>query len=171
MEQNNNLLIIGAGQYGCVVKETAQTMQCFEKIDFVDDHSCLAIAKTDALEALRDEYAIAIVAIGDSDVRMNMIQKLEQLGYELATLIHPRAYVAPSAKIERGCIVEPNATVQANACVGKGCLISSGVVIDHNAVLECGCHIDCNATVTARSIVRQKTKVACGQVYEGALCE
>ena len=32
-----NLLIIGAGQYGVVAKEIAESMKCFEKIDFVDD--------------------------------------------------------------------------------------------------------------------------------------
>ena len=32
-----NLLIIGAGQYGMVAKEIAESMKCFEKIDFVDD--------------------------------------------------------------------------------------------------------------------------------------
>ncbi|MBR1677729.1 MAG: acetyltransferase, partial [Clostridia bacterium] len=34
---NRNLLILGAGQYGTVVKEIAKSMECFEKIDFLDD--------------------------------------------------------------------------------------------------------------------------------------
>ncbi len=35
---NKNLLIIGAGIYGVVAKEIAESMNCFEKIDFVDDN-------------------------------------------------------------------------------------------------------------------------------------
>lgn len=169
MKQNKNLLIVGTGQYGCVAKETAQAMRKFEKIDFVDDNSPLAIAATDALGKLRCEYEFAFVAIGCPDVRLAFIRTLEQLGYQVATLIHPMAYVAPSACVEKGCSVEPCAVVQANAHIGEGCLISSGAVVNHNAAVERGCHIDCNATVTARSVVKQKTKVECGQVYQSAL--
>lgn len=34
---NQNLLIIGAGIYGLVAKEIAESMGCFRQIDFVDD--------------------------------------------------------------------------------------------------------------------------------------
>ena len=34
---NRNLLIIGAGFYGLVAKEIAESMDCFENISFVDD--------------------------------------------------------------------------------------------------------------------------------------
>ena len=40
-----NLLIIGAGQYGMVAKEIAESMKCFEKIDFVDDVYPSAVGK------------------------------------------------------------------------------------------------------------------------------
>ena len=35
--QNNNLLIVGAGQYGLVALEIAQAMHRFDKIAFLDD--------------------------------------------------------------------------------------------------------------------------------------
>lgn len=34
---NKDLLILGAGQYGMVAKEIAEAMNCFQKIDFLDD--------------------------------------------------------------------------------------------------------------------------------------
>lgn len=36
---NEKLLILGAGGHGRVVKETAEEMRCFEKIDSLDDYS------------------------------------------------------------------------------------------------------------------------------------
>ncbi len=33
-----NLLIIGAGQYGMVAKEISDAMNCFGRIDFLDDN-------------------------------------------------------------------------------------------------------------------------------------
>lgn len=45
---NNNLLILGAGQYGDVAKEMAEAMGCFGKIDFLDDNNELVIGKMEA---------------------------------------------------------------------------------------------------------------------------
>ncbi len=166
MRRGKNLLIIGAGQYGCVAKETAEAMNCYNKIDFIDNNSSLAIGKTGELEAFLTNYQNAFVAIGNSKIRLKILSQLSELGYQVATLIHPRAYVASSAKIGKGSIIEPNSVVQSNTSIGMGCLISAGAVINHNAIVEEGCHIDCNATVPARSVVKVGTKVECGQVYK-----
>lgn len=166
MGRENNLLIIGAGQYGCVAKETADAMGCYDKISFIDNNSPLAIGTTDELDNFLVDYAKAFVAIGNAKTRLDIYDKLKVLGYKLVTLIHPKAYVSPSSNLEKGCIIEPNAVVQSNTSIGMGCLISAGAVINHNAVVEDGCHIDCNATVPARCIIKACTKVECGQVYK-----
>ena len=165
MEREKNLLIVGAGQYGYVAKETADAIGDYNRISFIDNSSSLAIGKTDELELFLGDYANAFVAIGNSSIRLKILDDLDELGYQLVTLIHPTAYVSPSAKIGGGCIVEPNAVVHSNVSIGSGCLISAGAVINHNAIVEDGCHIDCNATVSARSVVKADTKVECGQVY------
>lgn len=159
------LLIIGAGQYGAVARETAEATGCFSKISFLDDNNPAGIGKTSELAAFAQEYASVFVAIGNPDVRLEWIEKAEKAGYEIATLISPKAYVSPSARLMTGTIVEPCASIQSNTLIEKGCLISSGAVINHNATIGRGCHIDCNATVAARSNVPQKTKVECGKVY------
>lgn len=43
MKVNKNLLILGAGQYGYVAKEVAESMGHFEKITFLDDNNERAI--------------------------------------------------------------------------------------------------------------------------------
>ncbi len=166
MQGNKKLLIIGAGQYGCVAKEIAEAMGCFERIDFVDKISNRAIATPDKLCDLRKEYSMAIVAIGDSTVRLQYISEVYRHNFQLAKLISPRAYVSPSAKIADGCILEPNATVQANAELGLGSFVSSGAVVGHNSHVECICHIDCNATVASNSTVPSKTKLDAGCIYK-----
>ena len=166
MGRENNLLIIGAGQYGCVVKETAQAVGCYNEIEFIDDNSKYALGKIEEIEKFLDNYANAFVAIGNSKIRLELIERLVTIGYRIITLIHPKVYVSSSATIEKGCIIEPNAVVHSNVSIGIGCLISANAVVNHNAVVEDGCHIDCNATVTARSIVKAGTKVECGQVYK-----
>lgn len=47
----NNLLILGAGEFGHVVKEIAEDIGIFDKIDFLDDFNPLAIGRFDDIKA------------------------------------------------------------------------------------------------------------------------
>jgi len=49
----NNLLIIGAVQYGAMIKESARALNLYDKIDFLDDKSELAVGKIDELRNSR----------------------------------------------------------------------------------------------------------------------
>ena len=156
------LLILGAGQYGQLVKELARNQ--YTMIDFLDDNSNVAIAPLNSYKELKEEYHNAIVAIGNNDVRMEWLEKLETEGYNIPTLISDKAYVSPSAEVAKGCIVEPMVSINTAAKVEKGSIISSGAVVNHNAVLHKCCHIDCNATVGADAVVPEKMHLNYGQV-------
>lgn len=125
-----NLLIIGAGQYGMVAKEIAESMGCFDRIDFVDDVSEVAVGKICDIEKLVHEYDSAVVALGNPELRLKLINGLCEMGYNVPTLIHERAYVSPSAKISIGCFIEPMAVVH------TGVVVETGVILNHNSVVH-----------------------------------
>lgn len=162
---NNSLLILGAGQYGMVAKEIAEAMKAFEKIDFLDDNSELAIGKLDAYEPLVMDYNYTVVAIGDSELRLKWIQKLVEACYRVAVLVHPSAYIAPSAQLQKGCIVEPHAVVQTNAALAVGVLLSAGAIVGHDSFVGDGCHIDTGAVIEPNSVVPLGMTIACGQRF------
>lgn len=159
------LLMIGAGQYGRVAKEVAESMACFEEIDFLDDHNPMAVGKISDCEMLVHRYAHAFVAVGDPSFRMAMIDKLEALGYQVATLVSPLAAVSPSAQLSAGTIVEPMAVIQSHAVMGRGCLVCAGAVVKHNATVGEGCYLDCLSVVMQGASVPAKTKVHSGQAF------
>lgn len=161
----DNLLILGAGQYGMLVYEIAQSTGLFEKISFLDDKNEIAIGKTADFEKYKGEYKRAIVAIGNADVRLELLEKLKKAEYDLRPLISPRAWVSPSAKIGEGVVIEPNATVSTKAEIGFGCLVSAGAVVNHNGVLCDGSQANCNATVSAGAQIPYKKKSDCGEVF------
>ena len=160
-----NLLILGAGQYGLLVKEIAETTGKFSQIDFLDDANPIAVGKLDAYADLLECYGCAIVAMGNPQLRLSYLERLAQAGFELPVLRHPAAVVMPSAHLGRGCVVEAMAVVNSNAVVGNGCLLCAGSVVNHNAVVGDGCQIDCNAVVSARATVPAGTKVPCATVF------
>lgn len=161
-----NLLILGAGQYGHVVKETAQAMGCFDRIDFLDDNSALAIGKIADAAKLCKEYTAAFVALGNPALRRQWLEQLEAWNYELPVLKHPQSTVMPSAVIGKGCIIEAQAVINSNAQIGIACLICAGAVVNHNAIVEDYCQIDCHATLPARSHVPADSKIPCGEVFK-----
>ncbi|MBQ8599882.1 MAG: hypothetical protein IJ407_00665 [Clostridia bacterium] len=160
-----NLLILGAGQYGAVAKETAQAMGCFDMISFLDDNSALAIGNLANYESFIRDYRYAFVAIGNPALRAEWIYRLEEKGFGLPVLKHPQATVMPSAQIAGGSIIEGQALVNSNATIAAGCFISAGAVVNHNAQLGACCHIDCNAVVSAGGTVPAQTKVPSGTVF------
>ena len=164
--KKENLLILGAGQYGQVVRETAEAMGIFERICFLDDNNPAAIGKLAEYARFRGAYACAFVAMGNPALRKQWLEKLEEAGFELPVLVHPKAYISPSALLGCGTIVEPMAVVNTGAVVEKGSLLCAGCIVNHNAYIAVCCQIDCGAVVAAAANVAEGTKVASGTVYQ-----
>lgn len=161
----HKLLILGAGQYGMVAKEIAESIGSFERIDFLDDKNEAAIGKMSSYAGLANKYDSAIVAIGNSEVRLQYIDNLNRVGYCITTLISPLAYVSPSACIGDGTIVEPMAVINANSTVGTGNIVCVGSIINHNAVTGNGCLFQCGSIVPAGANIPSNTVLDYGKIY------
>ena len=168
MAENENLLIIGAGQYGRLVYELAAQSNRFIKIDFLDDNAESAIGTIADADKFISAYSYAVVAVGNAGFRLMMLEKLNRIGFKTVTLISPNAYVSPSAQIQKGCIIEPMAVIHAGVKLGVGCIISAGAVVNHVATCCDGVHVDCNATVAGRARVDEKTKIPSNTLFQKA---
>lgn len=158
-----NLLILGAGQYGQVAKETAEAMQCFDKIDFLDDNNSIAIGRLDDYNKFVN-HECAFVAIGNPKIRMRYIKKLNH-HYELVDLIHPQACISPSATVGRASIIEAFAMIGTGVNIDFGCIIMSGAVIGHNASVGACCQLKYNCTILENTSVMPMVKIDCNTVY------
>lgn len=147
-----------------IAKEISEAMGCFDRIDFLDDNNSIAIGKIAQYENFVNEYEQAIVAIGNSVLRLELTEKMRNAGYKLATIISPMAYVSPSAIIHEGCIVEAMAVVNTESVINECCFISAGAIVNHNSTIGNGCHIDCHAVVKSNTVLKNCTKVEYGQV-------
>jgi UDP-3-O-[3-hydroxymyristoyl] glucosamine N-acyltransferase len=170
---SNNLLIVGASTYAVVAYEIARDMGCFEKIGFIDDQKKATpngidvIGTTRDIHALASEYDSIIVAIGNPNIRLCMLEKIkEETSYRIVSLLSPKAYVSPSARIMSGCIVEPMAVVHTGCVLSTGCIISAGAVVNHASTCSEGVHVDCNATVEGYCLVPSRTKICSGEIFK-----
>ena len=165
---NKNLLILGAGMFGSVVKEIAESMKLFDRIDFLDDtygidnpecsRLTAPIGRLNDYKQMTGSYDCAIVSIGNPEVRRLWTEKLIEAGYDVPAVVSPNAYVSPAATINPGVVIAPMAVVNPNSSIGTGSFITAGSVIDHNAVVAEYCNIQCGTVITPCANVPMFTK-------------
>ncbi len=166
MNDNKNLLILGAGQYGQVAREIAEQMGIFREIDFLDDSAQLAVGRLDDCINLAGQYKYAVVAIGNPDLRLAYLEKLESAGYNLATLVSSNAYLSPSATIEDGCIIEAFSAVNAHSHIGRGTFLCLSAIVNHDSKVGDGCTLQCGSIVPSNMTVPKKTRLCYREVFE-----
>ena len=154
------LLIVGAGGYGCLVREIAELVG-FDKVDFLDDNSSFAIGKVDNLEELENSYDGTIIAIGDPKIREGIFRRLKKP----MSLIHPTAMVSKSAQIGNGCVIEAKAVISSGVEIGDSVFVCAGAVVNHNSSVSDFCQIDCNSVVLAGIDVPKGYKVESCSVF------
>lgn len=167
-----DLLILGAGGHGKVVKEVAEATDRYNRIDFIDDSydgsNPHVIGKLSDYKRFTSRFTHAFVAIGNSAIRNQWQVRLTTFRFSIPVLIHPDAYISPSAVIDEGTVVMPKAVVQSNVKIGIGCIISAGAIIDHDAVVGDYCHVNVRAVVAAASRVPNGMKIDYGDIWRGS---
>lgn len=170
-EKMRNLLILGAGGHGHAVAETARAMRdsegnpVYDKIDFLDDLKPEAIGKISEMPLFKKEYQEVFPAVGKYEQRLEMYAKAKRFGFIVPILIHPEAYVSPSAAVGEGTVILPKAVVHTGANIGKACILSIGSLTDHDCMLEDGVHLDCGAIIKG-SRIPEGERISCGMTIE-----
>lgn len=158
----NRLIILGAGGYGRTVKDVAE--QLGYSIIVLDDAD--STHPLSSFQAYNNSSTYFIPAFGNNSFRLEWINRIEENGGQLATLIHPTAYVSPTAVVNPGTVILPHAIVNTDVVVGKGCIINLGAIVDHGCILEEGVHICLGAIVKGENRLERMSKIEAGEVVE-----
>lgn len=93
---------------------------------FLDDEKAGVVETLPDHVVLHQNFDCAFVAIGNPQLRLNWLEKAEEVGYEPLALVRPRAWGSPTASIGVGSVVEPMAVVNVSAIIEKGTLLCAG---------------------------------------------
>ena len=149
----DKLLLVGAGGLGRVTLEHAlEKYQCL----FVDDSYPVGMEICGApvvgaiadLPALRKEYQLLVVTIGNNALREKLYAQADALDYEFPNILARTAYVSPFAQLGWGCILLNNAVVQNGVQVGNGSILNVGAEAHHD------CTIDDFTLIYTNSVIR-----------------
>lgn len=75
--------------------------------------------------------------------RSDLIARLDDAGYAMPSLVHPRSFVDPSATLGRNVLVGPHASI------GPGCVVDDGSVVLEGARIEAGARVGAHAWIGA----------------------
>lgn len=147
------VVIVGAGGHGQSVAEALASQGGVSVVGFLDDGAPVGstvlglpvLGKVRALSAQVGQADAALVAIGNNAVREKLTAQVLAVGLALATVVHPRAFVAPSARVGPGTAIMAGAIVGTCAQLGQGSIVNCGAVVDHHAVVEDFGHLGVSA--------------------------
>ncbi len=141
------VLIYGGGGHGKVIIELVRALDCYQLVGLIDDglpagSQILGVPVLGGAEALPELYqrglglAInAVGGIGNVAIRIKVFDILAQAGFSCPTVVHPTAFIEPSASLDGGVQVLPLSYISSAARIGFGTVINAGVVVSHDCVL------------------------------------
>jgi sugar O-acyltransferase (sialic acid O-acetyltransferase NeuD family) len=104
----------------------------------------------------------AVGGIGNLAVRIQVFQALKQAGFECPAVVHPSAWVEPSASLAEGVQVFPHAYVGSAAQVGFGAIVNTGAIVSHDCAVGEHANLSPGAILAGEVQVGAETLVGMG---------
>ena len=166
------LLVVGAGGHGAVVADAALSTGDWGTVAFVDDRAAElvtplgleVVGTTKELPGLVGQYDAAVVAIGDADIRLRVLEACGKLRFLLPVIAHRSSVISPFATLSPGCVVFAQAVVNPGARLGRACIVNTAASIDHDCELDDGVHVCPGAHLAGNVRVGASTWIGIGAV-------
>lgn len=151
------LAILGASGHGKVVADAAECAG-WNDIAFFDDAwpnvkavpgmPWSVLGDSSALFLNLADYQGVVVAIGNNQVRHDLLQRLLAEKAPIVSIVHPQAVISRYAEIAAGTVVFAGAVVNAGASVGFGAILNTGCSVDHDCLLDPAVHVSPGARLS-----------------------
>jgi len=163
------IVLIGGGGHAIVVAQVAERAGRIVEA-FLDDDSEAPLAKgkrsLERIGGLRDFARVSNapihLAVGNLEVRRELLEMLDQSGLEQVTILDPAGVVIGDASVGAGSFIAAGAIVQARARIAGSCIINTGAIIEHECTLEENVHVAPGAVLAGRVRVGRDTLIGLG---------
>lgn len=129
----------------------------------------------EALDAFDPASVGLINGIGQlvgSTGRRKVFERLKARGFRFPVLVHPTAWIDPSAVLNEGAQVMAGAVIQADTSVGLNSIINTQASLDHDCYLGAHVHVAPGATLCGNVQVQDRAFIASGAtVIQGLTVE
>ena len=171
MDDRTPLLVFGARSFAPEVADLASETPGYEVTGYVENlerERCaqplegLPVLWIDDVAHLADSHA-AICALGTTK-RSALVERVEQMGFRFATIVHPGARVSARTAIGEGTVVSAGVVVAAHARIGRHVLLNRGVLVGHHTEIGDFSSIQPGANVAGSCRIGERCFVGMGAI-------
>jgi sugar O-acyltransferase (sialic acid O-acetyltransferase NeuD family) len=196
----DNIIIIGAGGHGSelysYLRDLIALGQPISVAGFVDEHkprgswgNTEIIGNFQNLKELLEQHPEArfqyITAVGNNQIRKQMVQQVENLGVinlKPFTLLHPQALVGHEIEVGEGTCLTPGSIITTRTHIGSHSILNVNASVSHdctvgdfvninprtaicgNVKIGEGCYIGAGATIIDKVSIGEWTVIGAGAV-------
>jgi len=177
---SKRVIVIGAGGHGRSVAEAIVLLGRDKLVGFVDDGADAnvkvwtyhVVGTTDSVNNWSGLVDAVVVAIGNNAVRETLHYHVLGAGLALLSVVHPAAFVSPTAALGAGCVVMAGAVVGTEALLGEGVIVNCGATVDHHCIVDDFGHLGVNACMAGGSVLGRGAWMQAGSALGyGAMLE
>lgn len=176
---SDRVVVVGAAGFGRECLDVLDAMASkgadIDVLGVVDD--ALSIANLERLRARQVSYlgtvddwlnsgssagVSYVLGIGSPPIRRRLVARLEDLGYQAFTAVHPSATFGANTTLERGVVVCSGAVLSNNVRLGRHVHINPNATVGHDAVLKDFVSVNPGAIVSGEVLLEKEVLVGAG---------
>lgn len=165
-----DIILIGGGGHCKSVIDVIEHQQEYNIAGIIDQPEMLGnevlgykvVGNDRELADIARQYDNAIITlghIGNPNRRIELFNLAIEAGFNMPTIVSPRAYISIHSKIGKGSIVMHDALINANTTIGENCIVNSKALIEHDCIIESHCHISTQAIINGGVVVGEQSFV------------
>ena len=165
-------VLIGAGCHGRVLIE-AQLPARFDAIldsqpGLLEVAGAPVIGSDEMLPQLASlgftHFVIGVGSAKSCARRAQLFQTAIQAGLKAQSIIHPTAFISPSAICGAGCQILPRAVIHTNAQLGEHVLVNTAAIVEHDCIVGAHCHIATGVVLCGNVTIGEAAHIGAGAV-------
>ena len=140
-----NIIVFGAGEFGTLIQNVMSYNQNFQIAAFGDDNLGKTKITTGDVPlfnqgdlfqfAKENEIKTAIMAIGDNRVRGVKYNLFKDAGFEMLSIVHPKALIDTEVVYGDNVIIEMGTAIHTHSTIGNNVFLGGDAMIGHHNII------------------------------------
>jgi sugar O-acyltransferase (sialic acid O-acetyltransferase NeuD family) len=179
MTRNNilmkKIILIGGGGHCKSCMDVIENEKKYKIVGIVDkknknfsllNYSVFPESYLDKKLVKNNHAFITVGQIKNYKIRVELFNKLRNLGFKIPFIVSPLAYISKHAIIGQGTIVMHGAIINAGAVIGNNCIINTNSLIEHDVKIGDHTHISTEATINGGVLIGDKVFIGSRSVIK-----
>ncbi|MDE1769758.1 MAG: acetyltransferase [Thaumarchaeota archaeon] len=171
------VVIVGAGNLGREVLWTLsdcnKNSKKYDVLGFIDEdeqlhnkikHKKRVLGGFEWFSNKPTQKVKCVIAIGDGKIRKKIVEKLERIGVEFITVIHPSVIMSDSVKVGKGTIIQAGSVLTVDVTIGNHCRIDTNCTIAHDAKISDYVDLSPGVNINGNNFIQTGTFIGSGTV-------